>query len=40
MKDSNPLLGFEPTAMSGKWFEVNDLNLQPQTSHDKIILDF
>jgi hypothetical protein len=26
MKESKPLLGFEPTAVRSKWFEVNNLN--------------
>jgi hypothetical protein len=26
MKESKSLSGFEPTAVRGKWFEVNDLN--------------
>jgi hypothetical protein len=26
MKESKVLPGFEPTAVRGKWFEVNDLN--------------
>jgi hypothetical protein len=26
MKESKVLSGFEPTAVRGKWFEVNDLN--------------
>jgi hypothetical protein len=26
MKESEVLWGFEPTAVRGKWFEVNDLN--------------
>jgi hypothetical protein len=26
MKESKSLSGFEPTAVRGKWFEVNDIN--------------
>jgi hypothetical protein len=26
MKESKDLVGFEPTAVRGKWFEVNNLN--------------
>jgi hypothetical protein len=26
MKESKSLSGFEPTAVKGKWFEINDLD--------------